>query len=575
MYQFLCMLELLSYVIIPCDSGLDVNKHFMSPCDLHKIIDSVFAKSTFHRNAPDDEDDTGMPDSVTRRSPRKSEKRPVYVLNLTLPPETIDNCLEPNKSTIHVRDMDIVLSFLAAVIRGFLKSHGYATEPDDEEVNKGKTEPPRKKPKIEIEDNTKRNNILMGASRRGSTVPPCIDPHTESEYQRWTDGRTGQTFVIDSRTGNSCNAATTQQRTTDVRSGGCRERCSLSLQTMPSTESNRATTPTWLKEVLKNNSAYMITDNGIPVMPNCYCNHEVCTGEGDAQIRSVGPVYRFEKEDLRRAEVIGQVDRKFIACLIRGRALPSSQRERNGSDATDDPSLVLIDQHAADERIRVEHYLKELCQGFLDSRKYGSQGVKVQSLEPPIPLLLTRHEALRLVGSRDLQAYLGWWGVHFSGLSMDMNGTGSDSDSGNNHGYFQVLVKNIPQVVSDKLVVKDQLRDLIKSILSHPDVVGPNNQEPDEYDDPPSDDVTWLGGLRCCPQGLLDLINSKACRGAIMFNDSLSLEQCKRLVHQLSEMVFPFQCAHGRPSLVPVANTAISRPRRLEVTRFGWSRLGQ
>ena len=192
-------------------------------------------------------------------------------------------------------------------------------------------------------------------------------------------------------------------------------------------------------------------------MPNCFGGYEACSEKGDAQIESVGPVYRFEKKDLKQAKVIGQVDRKFVACLIKDRMPPSNggsfKRENSGSGTTGNSNLVLIDQHAADERIRVEHYLKELCQGFLDGRKYGSQskrGVKVQSLESPIPLLLTRHEALRLVGSRDLQAFLGWWGVHFSGLSMDMNEMGLGSDSGN-HGYFQVLVTSIPQVASDKV----------------------------------------------------------------------------------------------------------------------------
>jgi hypothetical protein len=37
-----------------------------------------------------------------------------------------------------------------------------------------------------------------------------------------------------------------------------------------------------------------------------------------------------------------------------------------------------------------------------------------------------------------------------------------------------------------------------------------------------------------------------------MFNDPLSLEQCSRLVLQLSQSIFPFQCAHGRPSVAPL-----------------------
>lgn len=72
----------------------------------------------------------------------------------------------------------------------------------------------------------------------------------------------------------------------------------------------------------------------------------------------------------------------------------------------------------------------------------------------------------------------------------------------------------------------------------------------------------WLQALRWCPKALLELINSKACRGsscaslrvitanvysgAIMFNDSLTIDQCERLISQLSDTALPFQCAHGR-----------------------------
>lgn len=38
----------------------------------------------------------------TRRSPRKMEKRPVYVLNITLPKTTVDICLEPSKTSVQI-----------------------------------------------------------------------------------------------------------------------------------------------------------------------------------------------------------------------------------------------------------------------------------------------------------------------------------------------------------------------------------------------------------------------------------------------------------------------------------------
>ena len=39
-----------------------------------------------------------------------------------------------------------------------------------------------------------------------------------------------------------------------------------------------------------------------------------------------------------------------------------------------------------------------------------------------------------------------------------------------------------------------------------------------------------------------------------MFNDELTREQCQTLVARLARCKFPFQCAHGRPSLVPLVD---------------------
>ncbi len=39
-----------------------------------------------------------------------------------------------------------------------------------------------------------------------------------------------------------------------------------------------------------------------------------------------------------------------------------------------------------------------------------------------------------------------------------------------------------------------------------------------------------------------------------MFNDPLTPEQCADLVQRVSACLFPFQCAHGRPSMVPLVH---------------------
>lgn len=54
------------------------------------------------------------------------------------------------------------------------------------------------------------------------------------------------------------------------------------------------------------------------------------------------------------------------------------------------------------------------------------------------------------------------------------------------------------------------------------------------------------------PPAIRRILNSKACRGAIMFGDVLSYAECRQLLQSLAACSNPFQCAHGRPSAVPL-----------------------
>lgn len=109
-----------------------------------------------------------------------------------------------------------------------------------------------------------------------------------------------------------------------------------------------------------------------------------------------------------------------------------------------------------------------------------------------------------------------------------------------------------------QLLLADELRELVKGFLARLELDGA------AYKVTTSSKGHWTTALRWCPRELLDLINSKACRGtytlntrkslrfltlvagAIMFNDPLDIDQCKRLILQLSNTIWPFICAHGR-----------------------------
>ncbi len=49
-----------------------------------------------------------------------------------------------------------------------------------------------------------------------------------------------------------------------------------------------------------------------------------------------------------------------------------------------------------------------------------------------------------------------------------------------------------------------------------------------------------------CASSFVPIVSIHGLLGAIMFNDTLTLEQCKTVVSRLSETALPFQCAHGR-----------------------------
>jgi len=63
-------------------------------------------------------------------------------------------------------------------------------------------------------------------------------------------------------------------------------------------------------------------------------------------------------------------------------------------------------------------------------------------------------------------------------------------------------------------------------------------------------------GSSAMPPAVLRILNFKACRGAIMFGDPLLPSECCLIIEELKATSLCFQCAHGRPTTVPIVNVA-------------------
>ncbi|KAF1793727.1 MutL, C-terminal, dimerization [Phytophthora cactorum] len=175
--------------------------------------------------------------------------------------------------------------------------------------------------------------------------------------------------------------------------------------------------------------------------------------KGDREIK-------ISKSTLAKLQVIRQVDRKFI--LVR-------------ADTLRGKLVLCIDQHAADERVRLEQLEEEMF-----GRDGSLRRVEIQEHEPPLVLRMNFKE----------------------------------------------------REVEKKAANADDFRDFIQ-FLSRTGKSYPHS--------------------RIRPPVITRLLHSRACRSAIMFGDHLSLGQCRDLIEDLKTCQLPFQCAHGRPSVVPLA----------------------
>jgi DNA mismatch repair protein MLH3 len=254
---------------------------------------------------------------------------------------------------------------------------------------------------------------------------------------------------------------------------------------------------------------------------------------------------KLSKEGLQNAQVIAQVDKKFL--LVKMRDSTEVQDARAGL-------LVLIDQHAADERVQVESLLRQLCSPLQKETGYQSKlGHKAQVasvvLEKPTRFAVSPQERTHFTTHA---ARFAAWGILYGILQTTAPAT---IPSTTDKEKYVLSVTALPIGISERCkadpkVLISFLRSTVWRYAEDPHLP----PLPTLSASSANDSTAWVRRLATCPPGLVDLINSRACRSAIMFNDELSLDDCTALVNNLASCVFPFMCAHGRPSMVPLVD---------------------
>jgi DNA mismatch repair protein MutL len=166
-------------------------------------------------------------------------------------------------------------------------------------------------------------------------------------------------------------------------------------------------------------------------------------------------------------------------------------------------SLVIVDQHAAHERIVYEKMKQALDAG----------GIKRQILLIPEVVEMNDKSAQRLLARADGLAELG--------LAIEAFGTGS------------VLVREIPALLG-KTDVKALLRDLAEEIA--------------EFDE--------AHGLR---DRLEEICSTLACHGSVRAGRALNVDEMNALLRQMEQTANSGQCNHGRPTYVELKKTDLEK----------------
>ena len=182
--------------------------------------------------------------------------------------------------------------------------------------------------------------------------------------------------------------------------------------------------------------------------------------------------------------------------------------------------LVLWDQHAVHERIRLERLLAE---ALVEESSF--LGVKSAPCQLPLVVSLPKEEASLVMESGG--QLLGQWGVQLAEAPENGKVSKTGGESSN------VVLSHIPHcfLSTDLMRQVELCRALLLEVASSEEEI--------------------LASSRL-PRALQDHLASQACRGAIMFGQKLESGDCRRLLKDLALCAVPFQCAHGRPSCAAI-----------------------
>jgi len=154
--------------------------------------------------------------------------------------------------------------------------------------------------------------------------------------------------------------------------------------------------------------------------------------------------------------------------------------------------LVLVDMHAAHERISYEHL----------KRSHRDQGIRAQPLLVPLPVEVSRAEA------EQAERRQPW----FEALGFEIDRQGPE----------RLVVRRVPALLADA-DIEALVRDVLADLLSR-------------------------GDTQRVEEAVNQLLSTMACHGSVRANRRLSTAEMNALLRDMERTERSGQCNHGRPT---------------------------
>ena len=168
-------------------------------------------------------------------------------------------------------------------------------------------------------------------------------------------------------------------------------------------------------------------------------------------------------------------------------------------------SMYIIDQHAAHEKVLFEKFMKQ----------YADREITTQLISPPVVISTTLKEAEALEENKELFCELGFEIADF--------------------GNGEYVISGVPAQFSDSDIVT-----VVHTVLD--DMLEQRKKSE--------------------PEVIKDRIATMACKAAVKGNNRLSFSEAEALLKQLMSLENPYNCPHGRPTMISMSKYDLEKKFR-------------